>query len=190
MCRKNATLRAARPDAFAAQGTLVQDDNQKGGGMNRVLVVDDEVGMRAALEAHFLRRDWQVDTAANAGEALDKFRRGMHPLVVTDIRMPGADGFSVMREARAPAPPAGAILLTAFANVPDAVTAMKGGACDYVPKQLSAASLDILDIRDDLVAKIKAAAESRHSREHSILARKPPRAVNLPMNQSPSSAAA
>ena len=45
--------------------------------MNRVLVVDDEAGMRAALEAHFLRRDWQVDTAANAREALEKFRRGL-----------------------------------------------------------------------------------------------------------------
>ena len=72
--------------------------------MNRVLVVDDEAGMRAALEAHFLRRDWRVDTAANAGEAMEKFRRGQHPLVVTDIRLPGADGFTVMREARALAP--------------------------------------------------------------------------------------
>jgi RNA polymerase sigma factor (sigma-70 family) len=101
--------------------------------MNRVLVVDDEAGMRAALEAHFLRRNWQVDTAANAGEGLEKFRRVRHPLVVTDIRMPGADGFAVMREARALAPHTAVILLTAFANVPDAVTAMKDGACDYLP---------------------------------------------------------
>ena len=144
--------------------------------MNRVLVVDDEAGMRAALEAHFLRRDWRVDTAANAGEALDKFRRGLHPLVVTDIRMPGADGFSVMREARALAPHTAVILLTAFANVPDAVTAMKGGACDYVPKQLSSTSLDILHIRDGLIAKIKAAAESRHAKDQFNLLRKPPRA--------------
>jgi two-component system chemotaxis response regulator CheB len=142
--------------------------------MNRVLVVDDEAGMRAALEAHFLRRDWHVDTAACAAEALEKFRRGLHPLVVTDIRMPGADGFSVMREARALAPHTAVILLTAFANVPDAVTAMKGGACDYVPKQLSSMSLDILHIREGLIAKIKAAAESRHAKDHLDLLRKPP----------------
>jgi DNA-binding NtrC family response regulator len=110
--------------------------------MNRVLVVDDEAGMRAALEAHFLRRDWSVDTAANAGEALDKFRRVKHSLVVTDIRMPGADGFSVMREARALAPHTAVILLTAFANVPDAVTAMKGGACDYLVKPVSFEQLE------------------------------------------------
>ena len=110
--------------------------------MNRVLVVDDESGMRAALEAHFLRRDWRVDTAANAGEALEKFRRVFHPLVVTDIRMPGADGFAVMREARALAPHTAVILLTAFGSVPDAVTAMKGGACDYLVKPVSFEQLE------------------------------------------------
>jgi DNA-binding NtrC family response regulator len=110
--------------------------------MNRVLVVDDEAGMRAALEAHFLRRNWRVDTAANAGEALEKFRRVKHSLVVTDIRMPGADGFSVMRDARALAPHTAVILLTAFANVPDAVTAMKGGACDYLVKPVSFEQLE------------------------------------------------
>jgi DNA-binding NtrC family response regulator len=106
--------------------------------MNRVLVVDDEAGMRAALEAHFLRRNWCVDTAADAAEALEKFRRTLHPLVVTDICMPGSDGFAVMRAARQVAPHTAVILLTAFGNVPDAVTAMKGGACDYLRKPFTA----------------------------------------------------
>jgi two-component system response regulator AtoC len=110
--------------------------------MNRVLVVDDEAGMRTALEAHFLRRNWQVDTAANAREALEKFGRLKHALVVTDIRMPGDDGFSVMRAARALAPHTAVILLTAFANVPDAVAAMKGGACDYLVKPVSFEQLE------------------------------------------------
>jgi DNA-binding NtrC family response regulator len=126
--------------------------------MNRVLVVDDEAGMRAALEAHFLRRDWRVDTAANAGEALDKFRRVLHPLVVTDIRMPGADGFSVMREARTLAPHTAVILLTAFANVPDAVTAMKGGACDYLVKPVSFEQLE--QAAERILAQARTQAEA------------------------------
>jgi DNA-binding NtrC family response regulator len=126
--------------------------------MNRVLVVDDEAGMRAALEAHFLRRDWRVDTAANAGEALERFRRGLHPLVVTDIRMPGADGFSVMREARALAPHTAVILLTAFANVPDAVTAMKGGACDYLVKPVAFEQLE--QVAERILAQAKTQAEA------------------------------
>lgn len=126
--------------------------------MNRVLVVDDEAGMRTALEAHFLRRGWRVDTAASAGEALEKFRRVRHPLVVTDIRMPGADGFSVMREARALAPHTAVILLTAFANVPDAVNAMKGGACDYLVKPVSFEQLE--QAAERIMAQAKTQAEA------------------------------
>jgi DNA-binding NtrC family response regulator len=129
--------------------------------MNRVLVVDDEAGMRTALQAHFLRRDWSVDTAANAGEALEKFRRGKHSLVVTDIRMPGPpgeDGFSVMREARALAPHTAVILLTAFANVPDAVTAMKGGACDYLVKPVSFEQLE--QAAERILAQARTQAEA------------------------------
>jgi DNA-binding NtrC family response regulator len=110
--------------------------------MNRVLVVDDDGGMRAALEARFLRRGWRVETASTATEALEKFRRGMHPLIVTDIRMPGEDGFFVMRSARALAPRTAVILLTAFASIPDAVAAMKDGACDYLVKPVSFEQLE------------------------------------------------
>jgi DNA-binding NtrC family response regulator len=110
--------------------------------MNRVLVVDDDNGMRAGLEARFLRRGWKVETAANAAEALDRFRRTMHPLIVTDIRMPGEngrgeDGLWVMRAARALAPQTAVILLTAFASIPDAVAAVKDGACDYLVKPVA-----------------------------------------------------
>jgi DNA-binding NtrC family response regulator len=111
--------------------------------MNRVLVVDDDSGMRAALEARFLRRGWRVETATCAAEALEKFRCEKHPLIVTDIRMPGEDGFFVMRAARALAPHTGVILLTAFASVPDAVAAMRDGACDYLVKPVAFEQLEL-----------------------------------------------
>jgi DNA-binding NtrC family response regulator len=111
--------------------------------MNRVLVVDDDASIRAALEARFLRRGWRVECAASACDALEKFRRQRHPLVVTDIRMPGDDGFSVMRAARALSPHTGVILLTAFASVPDAVAAMRDGACDYLMKPVSFEQLEL-----------------------------------------------
>lgn len=110
--------------------------------MNRVLVVDDDSEMRTALEARFLHRGWQVETAANAAEGFDKFRRREYALIVTDIRMPGADGFTLMRQLRALAPHTAVILLTAFATVPDAVTAMKDGACDYLVKPVSFEQLE------------------------------------------------
>ena len=110
--------------------------------MNRVLVVDDDAGMRTALEARFLRRGWRVETACSAVEGLDRFRRGMHPLIVTDIRMPGEDGFHLLRSARALVPRTAVILLTAFGSVPDAVAAMKDGACDYLVKPVSFEQLE------------------------------------------------
>jgi DNA-binding NtrC family response regulator len=109
---------------------------------NCVLVVDDDRAMRAALETRFLRRGWRAETAASAGEALLRFRRALHPLVVTDIRMPGGDGLEVMRQARALAPHTAVILLTAFASVPEAVAAMKDGACDYLVKPVSFEQLE------------------------------------------------
>jgi DNA-binding NtrC family response regulator len=110
--------------------------------MNRVLVVDDDCGMRAALEARFVRRGWRVETASSALEALAKFRHGTHPLVVTDVRMPGEDGFFVMRSVRALAPQTAVILLTAFGSIPDAVDAMKAGACEYLVKPVSFEQLE------------------------------------------------
>jgi DNA-binding NtrC family response regulator len=110
--------------------------------VNHVLVVDDEPGMRSALETSFLRSGWRVDTASGITEAMAKFRRRQHPLIVTDMRMPDGDGFSVMREIRALSPHTAVILLTAFASVPDAVTAMKNGACDYLVKPVSFEQLE------------------------------------------------
>jgi len=99
--------------------------------MKRLLIADDDAGMRAALEARFQRRGWQVDVAVNGSEALTKFRQGLHPLVITDVRMPGRDGFDLMREVQAAAPCTAIILLTAYGCVPDAVAAIRNGACDY-----------------------------------------------------------
>jgi DNA-binding NtrC family response regulator len=99
--------------------------------------VDDEAGMRLALQASLQRQGWQVETAAGASEAMHKFGQRAFPLVVTDVRMPDGDGFHLMRSLRQSAPETAVIILTAFGNVPDAVQAMRGGACDYLTKPIS-----------------------------------------------------
>src|ERR1019366_9746504 len=105
--------------------------------MNQVLVVDDEMAMRVALEANFRRQGWKVTTASGTTEALARFRLAPCPLVVTDMRMPDGDGLRVMQGVRALAPETAVIFLTAFANVPEAVNAMREGACDYLIKPIS-----------------------------------------------------
>lgn len=110
--------------------------------MPQVLVIDDDSAMRSGLETNFIRHGWRVETAAGANDALFKFRRWRHPLVVTDIRMPDGDGFAVMRQIHAWEPRTAVILLTAFASVPDAVSAVKGGACDYLVKPVAFEQLE------------------------------------------------
>jgi DNA-binding NtrC family response regulator len=134
----------------------------------QVLVVDDDAGMRAALEISFLRHGWRVETAGGASEAIAKFRRGQHPLIVTDIRMPDGDGFGVMREARALAPRTAVILLTAFGSVPDAVTAMRNGACDYLVKPVAFEQLE------HAAQQILARAGSAQSEPGTLVGHSPP----------------
>jgi DNA-binding NtrC family response regulator len=110
--------------------------------MNNVLIVDDEAAMRVALEASFRRGGWRVQTANGVGDALAKFHSAPSTLVVTDMRMPDGDGLQVMQGVRAFVPDTPVILLTAYGSVPDAVQAIKDGACDYLQKPVSFEQLE------------------------------------------------
>jgi DNA-binding NtrC family response regulator len=112
-------------------------------GLSRLLIADDDAGMRAALEARFRGRGWEVDAAVNGTEALAKFRPGVHTLVISDVRMPGCDGFEVMRAVQNSSGGTAVILLTAYGCVPDAVEAMRNGACDYIVKPVSFEKLEL-----------------------------------------------
>ncbi len=102
-----------------------------------VLVVDDEPGMRMALQANFQREGWRVETASGASDALRRMQASHFPLVVTDVRMPDGNGLQLMRTVRSSHPSTAVIVLTAFGNVPEAVKAIQDGACDYLTKPIS-----------------------------------------------------
>jgi DNA-binding NtrC family response regulator len=75
-----------------------------------------------------------VTTAADGGRAISLIGGQEFDIIVTDLRMPGADGFEVLRTAKGRAPDTEVIMMTAYATVQDAVTAMKQGAYDYLQK--------------------------------------------------------
>jgi DNA-binding NtrC family response regulator len=102
-----------------------------------VLVVDDEPGMRTALQANFLRHGWRVETASGVRDAARAFELTSFDLVVSDIRMRDGDGFEVMCSVLKNSPTTAVILLTAFGSVPEAVESMRSGAFDYLTKPVS-----------------------------------------------------
>src|SRR5205809_1541434 len=130
----------------------------------RVLVVDDSAFTRMAL-TRMIESDPALcvtETAQNGREALEKIA-SLHPDVVTlDIEMPGMNGLEtlkrIMREF-----PCSVIMVSSLSQEGAETTleALAWGAFDYVTKQLSGTSLDIVRIREDLIANIKASAESK-----------------------------
>jgi DNA-binding NtrC family response regulator len=100
---------------------------------SRVLVVDDKDNI-VKLLARILSPEFEVTTADSGTRALALLAADEFDVILSDIRMPGADGMAVLDEARRQHPETEVILMTAFGTVQDAVAAMKQGAYDYLQK--------------------------------------------------------
>jgi DNA-binding NtrC family response regulator len=99
----------------------------------RILVVDDKENI-VKLFARILGDGYELTTAADGGRAISLVAAQPFDVVVTDLKMPGADGFEVLRAVKARSPETEVIMMTAYATVGDAVEAMKQGAYDYLQK--------------------------------------------------------
>ncbi|NLX22842.1 MAG: sigma-54-dependent Fis family transcriptional regulator [Phycisphaerae bacterium] len=109
--------------------------------MGRICVVDDNEMLRESVAETLTRDDHAVSTFADPVEALRVVRAGGYDCVLTDLKMPGMDGVSLLRELRSAGCEASVILMTAFGTVDSAVQAMKLGAFDYVQKPFDADQL-------------------------------------------------
>lgn len=111
-----------------------------------ILLADDERGTREVL-AKFLRMQYDVTLAEDGAIALNLLERNNYDLVLSDIRMPGADGLSILKKTleKDPAPPC--ILFTAYGSIEAAVDAMKKGAFDFVTKPVNFDQLEIVIAR-------------------------------------------
>ncbi|MCG5056012.1 MAG: sigma-54 dependent transcriptional regulator [Myxococcales bacterium] len=99
----------------------------------RVLVADDEANIRRVLEAILRREGYDVVTAANGNEALERMNREINT-VITDLKMPGLDGMSLLKKLSAEHPDVPVVMITAHGSVENAVEAVKLGAFDYLEK--------------------------------------------------------
>ncbi|MCC6675846.1 MAG: sigma-54-dependent Fis family transcriptional regulator [Phycisphaerales bacterium] len=103
----------------------------------RILVVDDSPATREVLERNLRADGHEVHSAANVAAAIGMLDRTPIDLVVTDLRMPGADGMELVRHVRNHRRGTGVIMVTGFATVGGAVSAMREGVDDYLPKPFS-----------------------------------------------------
>ncbi|MSR46425.1 MAG: sigma-54-dependent Fis family transcriptional regulator [Planctomycetes bacterium] len=100
----------------------------------RLLLVDDEVNLRAVLKALLEREGYSVEEAPDGATALVKAREKSYAAVLTDLRMPGMDGLELLDALRQEQPELPVILLTAHGTVPTAVDAMRRGAFNFLTK--------------------------------------------------------
>lgn len=102
----------------------------------RVLVVDDDQGQRDLLCSFLKKKKMLVESAASGEEALALLRKKSFSLLLSDIRMPGMSGLTLLEELRKSFPLMPVLLVTAYPDVRDAVEAMRGGAVDYLEKPI------------------------------------------------------
>ncbi|ABZ74816.1 two component transcriptional regulator, winged helix family [Shewanella halifaxensis HAW-EB4] len=114
---------------------------------SKILVVDDDMRLRALLERYLMEQGYQVRSAANA-EQMDRLleRENFH-LLVLDLMLPGEDGLSICRRLRQMGNPIPIVMLTAKGDEVDRIIGLELGADDYLPKPFNPR---------ELLARIKA----------------------------------
>jgi len=100
----------------------------------KVLVVDDEESIREFFEIMLKREGYEVWTASNGKEALERLKKGRADLILSDIQMPEMSGLELLTKVKEQDPEALMIMITAFGSTETAVEAMKLGAYDYIQK--------------------------------------------------------
>ena len=128
----------------------------------RILLVDDEPDVHLATAEVLREAGHVVDLAYDGQEALHLITGAEYDVMLCDVRLPGLDGLSLFRKARALRPDLVVILATGFTEIHDAIAAMKEGAFDYLTKPLDS---------DEIVLRMARLAEQAGLRRQLVEAR-------------------
>jgi two-component system, NtrC family, response regulator HydG len=124
-----------------------------------LLIVDDEPIVRDSLGKWFAEEGYEIGIAESASEALTRMSEGRWDLALVDIKMPGTDGIELQRRLREIDPQLIVIIMTGYASVETAVTALKNGAYDYVTKPFDP---------DDIAHSVRNALSHRKALEENV----------------------
>jgi len=118
-----------------------------------ILVADDEVALRNNISEALEEEGYQVQQAPNGDEALKLLESADFDVVLTDLRMPGMDGLTVLKHVREVSPQTLVVIMTAFASVDTALEALRLGVQDYILKPVAL---------DDVLGKVNRLMEQRN----------------------------
>ncbi|MFQ5989458.1 MAG: sigma-54-dependent transcriptional regulator [Candidatus Methylomirabilales bacterium] len=122
----------------------------------KILVADDEAGMRKSLVLILRRAGYLVTEAPGGTEAADHLGRDVFDLVITDLKMEPLSGLDLLRLVKQMSPDVEVILMTAFGTIEAAVEAMKLGAFDFITKPFQ---------KEEILLRVRNAVEKRHLKE-------------------------
>ncbi|MCC7062389.1 MAG: sigma-54-dependent Fis family transcriptional regulator [Planctomycetes bacterium] len=121
-------------------------------GLPRVLIVDDEEGVREGLRTMLQREGLHVETAGSAEDGVRRIESRSFDVVFLDLNLPGSDGLSILGKLRRGTPPADVVILTGYGTVANTVEAMRKGAADVIEKPFGA---------DRILAVVRRVLETR-----------------------------
>jgi two-component system chemotaxis response regulator CheB len=156
----------------------------------RILIAEDDEALAKFVRQGLEGEHYSVDVFSDGELARAAATESDYDVVILDLNLPKLDGVSVLRHLRLKKPSLPVLVLTQRTKVEDRVQCLDTGADDYIPKQMSSTSLDILHIRPDLVAKIHAASATRRKVSASPIVKKPPRSSQPNVQDAQSSAPA
>src|SRR3954466_11224655 len=114
----------------------------------RILIVDDDPGQRSLLDSFLRAQGFETLPVSSGERALEILRSEPVSMMISDVRMPGMTGLETLRRARQEHAVLPVLLVTAYADIRDAVGAMRDGALDYLAKPIDL---------DELVATVRQA---------------------------------
>ena len=123
-----------RPRALRAVPSPSKASTASGTSRPRILVVDDEAAIRELLAKTLALAEYDVDVAPEGRTAVERLRGSSYDLLITDLRMPGVDGLSVIREARRFRPDLPVVIITGFSTETSAIEAINLGVAGYLTK--------------------------------------------------------
>ncbi len=128
---------------------------------HNILIVDDEKNILKVVSTTLRKENYSVETAASSEEAIEKFNKDSHDLIISDVKLPGKSGMEFLEYVESRTPDVPVIMITAFGTIESAVEAMKKGAFNYLTKPVNP---------DELLTVVREALEKYElKRENKVL---------------------